>query len=156
MAGLAMVGIFGIASAQEPSPASVALARQVIDAKGVGRLYDPVLTGIIIRARDTFLQTNPNLNSELNAAAQQLRKDYQPKLDALKEQVAKFYAARFTEQELKDVLAFYRSPLGAKVIAAEPQILEQSMGYADRWARGLEDEILAGMRAEMRKRGHDL
>jgi hypothetical protein len=156
MAGLALFGVIGTASAQDPSPAAVAIARQVIEVKRVGGMYDPVLIGMIIRARDTFLQTNPMLSGDLNAAAQQLRKDYQPKLDALKEQIAKFYAARFTEQELKDVLAFYRSPVGVKVIEFEPRILEQSMGFANSWAQSLEDEILAAMRTEMRKRGHEL
>ena len=32
-------------------------------------------------------------------------------------EVAKLYAARFTEQELKDLLAFYNSPVGKKIVA---------------------------------------
>jgi hypothetical protein len=156
MAGLAMFGLVGHASSQEPSPASMAIARQLIEIKGAARMYDPVLVGIIIKVRDTFLQSNPMLSSELNAVAQELRREFQPRLDALKEHVAKIYASRFTEQELRDVLAFYRSPLGAKLTVVEPEFLDQSMAYADRWAGQVADEVLARMRAEMRKKGHDL
>jgi hypothetical protein len=156
MVGLALLGLMGSAPAQTPSPAAVAIARQLIDLKGVGNLYDPVLTGIILRTRDTFMQTNPMLSGDLNAVAQQLRKDYQPRLDALKQHVATLYASRFTEQELKEALAFYKSPLGAKLVTVEPQVLDQSMAYADKWATELAEEVLAKMRAEMRKKGHEL
>jgi len=156
MVGLALFGLVGTASAQDPSPAAVAMARQLIDIKGASKMYDPVLVGIILRVRDTFMQTNPMLSNELNAVAQQLRREFQPRLDALKEQVAKFYASRFTEQELKDVLAFYKSPLGVKLVVVEPEFLDQSMAYADKWAGELADEILAKMRTEMRKKGHEL
>jgi hypothetical protein len=154
--GLALFGLAGSAWAQNPSPAAVATARQLIDLKGASNLYDPALVGIILRSRDALLQTNPMLSNELNDVAQQLRREFQPRLDALKQQVATFYASRFTEQELKDALAFYKSPLGTKLTNVEPQILDQSMAYANNWASELADEVLAKMRAEMRKKGHDL
>jgi hypothetical protein len=156
LAGLVLFGCAASASAQIPSPQAVATARQLIEIKGLDNIFGPVLTGIVIKSRDALLQSNPNLSGELNAVAQQLRRDLQPRLDALKQQVATFYAARFTEQELKDALAFYKSPLGVKLVTAEPQILDQSMAYADKWAAELAEEVMVMMRAEMRKKGHDL
>ena len=69
---------------------------------------------------------------------------------------AKLYAARFTEQELKDALAFYKSPLGKKVITEEPAILNQSMDNVDAWGGKFANEVMAKFRAEMKKKGHDL
>jgi hypothetical protein len=157
--GIALFALLGAAPAQNPqtpSPAAVAAARQVIDIKGIGALYDPVLTGIVIRSRDTLLQTNPNLSNDLNAVAQQLRQEFLPRLEALKQQVATFYAARFSEQELKEALAFYRSPLGVKLVRTEPEVIDQSMRYANDWAGRLAEEVLNKMREEMRKKGHDM
>jgi hypothetical protein len=156
MVGLVLLGVAGSAQAQGPSPAAIAIARQVIEAKGADHIYDPVLTGIILRARDALLQTNPMLDADLTAVAQQLHKEYQPKLEALRQQVATFYASHFTEAELKQALAFYKSPVGAKLVKVEPDILRQSMGYADKWAANMEEEVLAKMRDEMRKKGHNL
>jgi hypothetical protein len=154
--GLALMALGGEVLAQSPSPAAVAVARQVVDLKGGMKLYEPVLTGIVIRAKDTLLQANPMLEADLNASAQTVRREIQPRLDEVKTQMATVYATHFSEQELKEVLAFYQSPLGAKVLKTEPRILEQTMGFADKWARELADEVLMKMRAEMRKRGHDL
>ena len=44
-------------------------------------------------------------------------------------EAAKLYAARFTEQELKDMVAFYKSPLGKKMIAQEPQVLDETFNF---------------------------
>ena len=71
-------------------------------------------------------------------------------------EVAKLYAMRFTEQELKDALAFYKSPLGRKLLAEEPNLLDQSMKNAQTWADKLSEEVIAKMRTEMKKRGHEI
>ena len=154
--GLALFGFVGSAAAQKPSQAAVATARELIEIKGASQLYNPALVGIILSARNTLLQTNPALSADLNAATQQLRKDYEPRLDALKQQIAILYAARFSEKELKDALAFYKSPLGKKLVTVEPQVLDQSMAVASKWADELAEEVLEKLRAEMRKKGHEL
>jgi hypothetical protein len=63
---------------------------------------------------------------------------------------------RFTEQELKDVLAFYKSPVGRKVITQEPVILDQSAGNVNEWANKLADEVISKFRNEMRRRGKEI
>jgi hypothetical protein len=156
MTGLILLGLVSHASAQNPSPQAIAAARQLIELKGVDRLYGPILTGIIIKSRDALLQTNPMLSADLNAVAQQLRKNLEPRLDALKQQIATMYAKRLSEKELKDTIAFYKSPLGAKLMKVEPEVIDQSMDYANTWADQLAEEVLNMMRAEMRKKGHEL
>ena len=66
------------------------------------------------------------------------------------------YASRFSEQELKDALTFYRTPLGKKLIEQEPKILDQTMTDAQAWGDKLSQEVMNRMRAEMKKRGHEL
>jgi uncharacterized protein len=156
MAGLLLLGLAANALAQSPSPQAIAAARQLIELKGVDALYGPILTGIILKSRDALLQSNPMLSGDLNAAAQQLRKNLLPRLDALKQEIAKMYASRLSEQELKDALAFYKSPLGVKLTKVEPQVLDDSMAYANKWAAQLAEEVLGMLRAEMRKKGHEL
>ena len=156
MTGLVLLGLAANASAQNPSPQAIAAARQLIELKGVDNMYGPVLTGIIIKSRDALLQTNPMVSADLNAVAQQLRKSLEPRLDALKQQIATMYATRLSEKELKDALAFYKSPLGTKLMKVEPEVIDQSMAYANTWADQLAEEVLNMMRAEMRKKGHEM
>ena len=147
----------GLASAQQqPAPPAVALAKELIELKGSVQLWDAVVPGVIEQAKGVFLQTNPMLGKDLNEVAAKLHNEYGARSAELVNEVAKLYASRFTEQELKDTLAFYKSPLGRKLIVEEPAILDQSMKTAQTWAENLSQEVIAKMRAEMKKRGHDI
>ena len=57
--------------------------------------------------------------------------------------MAKLYATHFTEQELKDILAFYKSPVGKKLLAQQPNVVEASMKFAQDWANKLSDEVIS-------------
>ncbi len=69
---------------------------------------------------------------------------------------ARIYASHFTEAELKQILAFYQSPVGRRMVVEEPKALDESMANAGNWGDNLSDEVIAKMRDEMKKRGHDL
>jgi hypothetical protein len=155
---LGLVLTLGIATAdeQQPSPSAIAAAKEVVTAKGAAALYSPLVSGVIERTKLILLQTNPMLGKDLNEVAAKLHADYAPRSAEILNEVAKVYASRFTEQELKDTLAFYKSPLGRKLITEEPAILDQSMKTAQTWADNLAQEVIGKMRAEMKKRGHDI
>jgi uncharacterized protein len=142
--------------AQTPTAEAVAAAREYIVLKIGAAPYDSVVPGVIEHVKTVLLQTNPSFAKDLNEVALQLRVDNAPKSAELLDDIAKMYATRFTEQELKDLLAFYRTPLGKKVVAEEYGVVNQSMTFAQSWANKLSDQILSEMRAEMKKRGHDL
>ena len=138
------------------SPAALLLAKELIDLKGAGAAYDPLVNGVIQYHRNFFMQTNPNLAKELDAVAQKLAADFAPRKAEMQQELTRIYAGHFTEQELKDALAFYKTPLGRKLISEEPKALEESMKAADDWSRRLATEVDAKFRAEMQKRGHNL
>ena len=46
--------------------------------------------------------------------------------DKLKPDMVKLYTSNFSEQELKDLIAFYQSPLGQKVLQKMPTLTAQS------------------------------
>ncbi len=124
--------------------------------KGAAAIFDPLVPGVIEQAKSVFLRTNPMLGKDLNEVAAKLRADYAPRGVEVINETAKLYATRFTEQELKDALAFYKSPLGQKLLVEEPKILDEGMRNAQTWADKLSEEVIGKIRAEMKKRGHDL
>jgi uncharacterized protein len=146
----------GAAHAQQPSPNAVELAKQIVMIKGGANMLDPVVPGVIETAKNMFLPTNPNLSKDLTEVANQLRTYYAPKRDELLTEAAKGYASRFTEQELKDILAFYKSPLGEKLTKEEGPALQDVLKRAQSWANNFSEEVIAKMREEMRKRGASL
>jgi uncharacterized protein len=142
------------APAQQPS--AIALAKEIILIKGGDKLYGPLVPQIIDRARVVFLNSNPMLGGALNEVAAKLRTELGPRGAELVNEGAKVYASRFTEQELKDALAFYKSPLGRKIIEQEPLILDQSVANLETWATRFSEEVIGKFRTEMRKKGHEI
>jgi uncharacterized protein len=144
------------AQAQQPSASALALAKEIIIVKGGNAIYDPVIPQIVNQARQVFLQANPLLGKDLGEVAAKLQAEFTPRTAEMLNDGARLYASKFTEQELKDVLAFYKSPVGRKVIAQEPVILDQSAANVEQWANKVADEVIAKFRGEMRRRGHEI
>jgi hypothetical protein len=144
------------AHAQQPSAAAVALAREVIVAKGASGMTEPLVRGVIETVKNSFVPTNPNLTRELNDVATALHKELDGKSSEALEQIARAYATHFTERELKDLLVFYKTPLGQKFLREEPNAIEDGMNRARQWAEAFGDTVMARMRSEMQKKGHQL
>ena len=142
--------------APQPSASAVALAREILVLKGSTNILDPLVVGVVEQTKNMFMQTNFAIGKDINEVALELRKELAPRRDALIEDIARMYAQRFTEQEIKDTLTFYNSPLGKKLITEEPQFVDQSLQYAQNWANRLSEEVINKFRAAMKKRGHDL
>ena len=69
------------------------------------------------------LQQNPQLQSERKVLEAFLQKYIG--WEALKEDIAQMYLHTFSEQELKEMNAFYITPTGQKVITVLPQLVQQ-------------------------------
>jgi hypothetical protein len=140
----------------EPSPAAILIARQIIEIKGVKAMFEPVVRGVVEKAKGVFMQTNFMWEKDLNEVAAIVHKDYDPRAVELIDATARIYASHFSEAELKGILTFYQSPLGQKMNAEEPKAMDDSMNNAAQWADNLSTDVMAKMRAEMKKRGHDM
>ncbi|MDC7788557.1 DUF2059 domain-containing protein [Rhodoplanes sp. TEM] len=146
----------GPAQAQQPAPSAVAAARELIILKGGNAMFDPIVAGVIEFVKNSYVPTNPQLAGPLNEVAAKLRKDYDGKRAELLGEVAKVYAEKFTEAELKELVAFYKSPLGKKMSTEEPVAIDQSLKNAQVWADSFSGEVMSKFREEMKKKGHDL
>ena len=159
---LALIAIAKPALAQAPaqrpapSPASILIAKQILEIKGVQQIYQPLVRGVIEKAKNQFMQTNFMYAKDLNEIAAKLERDYAPKVNEVVDASARIYASHFTEAELKELLMFYQSPVGRKAIVEEAKALDESLAYAGEFGDNFSGEVIARMREEMKKRGHDI
>jgi hypothetical protein len=142
--------------AQQPPAAAVSTAKEIVSVTGATALFNPLIAGVVEQAKILFLQQNPALSKDLNEIGAKMRSELAPRFDELNVEVAKRYATHFTEPELKDLLAFYKTPVGKKLITEQPKIAEESLKFAQDWANSLSDQVIAKMREELKKRGHAL
>ena len=155
-AAIFSVAFAGVVSAQQqpaPRPAALLMAKEIIDLKGASSTFDPLIRGVIEYHKNLLIQANPNLSGQIEQVAAKLQSELQGRKAELQQQLERIYAQHFTEQELRDALAFYRSPLGKKLVAEEPKALEETMKLADDWSRKFADEVVEKLRGELKKRG---
>jgi hypothetical protein len=153
----ALVAVCPAAYAQQnkqPSPAAMKVANELIAATGATAMFNPLIAGVVEQAKALYLQQNPALAKDLNEIADKMRKDLQPRFVELRDEISKLYATHFTEQELKNILAFYQSPTGKKMLVQQPIVIDASMSFAQSWANKLSEQVTAQMREELKKRGH--
>ncbi len=142
--------------AQQPSAAALSTAKEIVTVTSSAAMFAPLVAGVIEQAKILFLQQNPNLSKDITEIATKMRDDLTPRQIELGNEVARLYASRFTEQELKEILVFYKSPTGKKLLAEQPQVVDRSMKFAQEWANKLSDQVIAKMREELKKKGHAL
>jgi uncharacterized protein len=153
---ITLMGLSSGANAQQPSAVAIQTAKEVVNATGAMALFNPLIPGVIEQAKNLFLQQNPGLSKDLNEITTKMRADLAPRFGELTSEVAKLYASHFTEAELKELLAFYKTPVGMKLITEQPKVGEEGLKFAQTWANNLSDEVIVKMRDELKKRGHTL
>ena len=158
--GLALAGMPATAQtsseAKPASPAAIAAAKEILTMKNASAMYANAVPNIVQRTKDSLLQSNLNYQKDLNEVAVIVAQKFSGKEKEIGEGMAAVYASDFTEQELKDLTAFYKSPLGQKLLAQEPKSIQSSMIFMNQWAQSLTETVVNEFRAEMKKRGKPL
>jgi hypothetical protein len=160
--GLALTGVPAGAQQQpapqpkQASPAAIAAAKEILALKNASAMYANAVPNIIQKTKDQFLQTNLNYQKDLNEVAVVIAQKLAGREKEIGEGMANGYANEFTEQELKDLVTFYKSPLGQKLLKAEPRAIQYSISYMNQWAQTFAETVNAEFRGEMRKRGKQI
>ena len=89
--------------------------------KNASAMYANAVPNIVEQTKNTLLQSNLNYQKDLNEVAVIVAKNLAGREKEIGDGMAKIYANEFTEQELKDLVTFYKSPLGQKLLAQRAQ-----------------------------------
>jgi hypothetical protein len=141
---------------KEATPAAIAAAKEILTMKNAHAMYANAVPNLVEQTKNTLLQSNLNYQKDLNEVALIVAKNLAGREKEIGEGMAKIYANEFTEQELKDLVTFYKSPLGQKLLATEPRAIQFSMAYMNQWAQVFAETVNGQFRAEMKKRGKEI
>ncbi|WGS18009.1 MULTISPECIES: DUF2059 domain-containing protein [unclassified Bradyrhizobium] len=141
---------------KQSSPAAIAYAKEILALKNVGTMYAGAVPGIVEKTKTGLLQQYLNYQKDLDEVAVIVAKNLAGREKEIGEGMAQIYASEFTEQELKDLVAFYKSPLGHKLLTSEPKAITDSLTYMQQWAQQFGVIVAGQFKAEMKKRGKDI
>ena len=146
----------GTAILKPASPAALAAAREILTMKNAGAMFANAVPNLVEQTKNGLTQQNLNYQKDLSEVALIVVKQLAGREKEIADGMAQIYANEFTEQELKDLVTFYKSPLGAKLLVSEPRAIQFSMSYMNQWAQQFAETINGQFRAEMKKRGKEI
>lgn len=118
--------LFGlVVKAQTPNitPAHLKAAEEALNASGAGDQLQGNMTTMLKQASATVPE-------DKRAKFLEVMKTFVGKYinwEIIRDQLSVVYAKEFTEKELKDLTAFYQSPLGKKLTEKQPVILQKGV-----------------------------
>jgi uncharacterized protein len=141
------------ARAQTPDAQRLAAAKELMQTAGVAGQFDQVMPVLTQQLAQGFISVAPDKADEIREVFSQLAVKFVDRKGELIDQIAEVYAEKLALEDLNAIIGFYKSPAGVKFIAAQPDILRQSMILGQRWGARLGREIEQEAREELKKRG---
>jgi hypothetical protein len=145
-------------SAQSPSPPPeiVAAARDLVTASRAADHLKMLLPAIMQQLKPAIVQGCPDVGRDFDAIMPQLIDATEARSEAFAEGVVVIYARNFTADELREVTAFYRGPVGQKFLEKMPVIAQESVAMGQKFGQEIGAELRNRMIEELRKRGHNI
>jgi len=156
IAAPAMAQTAAAPAAKPASAAAIGYAKELLTLKKANSMYADAVPSMVAQTKNTLLQSNLNLQKDLNEVAVIVAKNLAGREKEIGDGMAQVYANEFSEQELKDLVTFYKSPLGQKLLASEPRAISFSMSYMNDWAQAFSETVNGAFRTEMKKRGKEI
>lgn len=153
---LALAAMPAGAQDKPASPAAIASAKEILAMKNASGMYAAAVPNLVEQTKEQLIQSNLNYQKDLNEVSVIIAQKLAGRESEIGEGMAKIYAGEFTEQELKDLVVFYKSPLGQKLLATEPKAIQMSVAFMNQWAQQFAQIVNGEFRAEMRKRGKEI
>ena len=139
-----------------PPQDALAAARELVVVVRATDQLKQILPTIIQAMKPAIVQGRLEVEKDFDAFAPQLLDNMNSRMAELVEQTALVYARNFTTDELREMMAFYRTSLGQKILQKMPVIVQETMAAGQAWGRQIGAEVQSRMIDELRKKGHNI
>ncbi|WP_127145709.1 DUF2059 domain-containing protein [Pelagibacterium montanilacus] len=157
LAGSMALGALMPAKAQqEISPEHLALAVEYAQMTDRGRVYETTLVELGVSTMRTLVQQDPDLIDPLPEAVQAVVDQYMVDKDELFSLFGRVYATRFTQEELQEIIGFYRSDTGQKLLGSNRAINQDMQRVLGVWESNARGEFMSRVRTVLREAGHNV
>ena len=132
-----------------------AMAVQSDETATVSKIDDIQKLMELMDAKAMGLQVMQTMNASLKATGNPVYsegffEDFMSEVDfdELVELTIPIYEKHFTHDDIKQMIAFYQSPIGKKLLKKQPAILKESMAVGIAWAQKITEKLIEKMRDE--------
>lgn len=124
------ISVFQIGNAQKTSKEEK--IKELLELTGSGKIGLQVFENIISDFQKSFKSVPEEFWIKFKAEA---------KPEDFVNMILPVYAKYYTEDEINQLIAFYKTPVGKKVISTMPQLMQESMQIGQEWGEKLAEKI---------------
>jgi hypothetical protein len=144
------------ARAQTPEPGAMAAARSLVTTMKLADQYKALLPAILLSLRPALTQDRPEIERDYEAMMPMIADAFTPYYASMVDGIATVYANNFTAAELREIEAFYRQPIGQKMLEKMPAISQQALAVGQEIGRKAAEELRQRLTEALRQKGHKL
>lgn len=142
-----------VASAADPDD----VYYQFIDVMGIDENLQPIVSAVNQHLLPIIKQANPGLSDEtLKIVMTEFENLIIEEVPVLEAGWVEIYKQAFTPDEVRELIEFYRTPVGAKSVRVIPVIFQQGMQLGQAWAQQAVPKVVERLKAKMQDQGIDI
>jgi hypothetical protein len=142
--------------AQAPTPDAMAAARSLVNTMKLADQYKALLPAILLSLKPALTQDRPEIEQDYDAMMPMIADAFTPYYTSMIDGIATVYANNFTAAELRDIEAFYRQPVGQKMLEKMPAIGQQALAVGQEIGRKAAEDLRQRLTEALRQKGHKL
>ncbi|MGN6305972.1 MAG: DUF2059 domain-containing protein [Mesorhizobium sp.] len=141
LAASAVIAFSLPALAQDISESHLKAAHEAVSALRATDPFDSILPSAAGALQQQLIQKNPDMEQLITTTVSEKALALASRRSDLENEAAMAYAKSFSEQELKDIAAFYSSPSGKKLLETGPFAMRELVKAADIWQNGIARDL---------------
>jgi len=145
-----------LARAQSASPETLATAKELLSTMNLADQFKALMPAIMQNMKAAVVQGRSDVERDYDAMTPILLEGFQARLGELSEAVAIVYAGNFSADDLRALIAFYKTPTGQKFLQKTPVVMQQTMAAGQKFGQSVASDLHQRMIDELRKKGHTL
>jgi uncharacterized protein len=150
------LGLTSGALAQGPTPEAMSAARSLVTTMKLADQYRALLPAILLRLKPVVVQDRPEIERDYDAMASTIMDGYAPFYNEMLEAAATAYAINFTVDEIRQIDAFYRLPVGRKLLERSPGLAQQTTQIGEDVGKRAAEALQLRLTEALRQKGHKL
>lgn len=115
--------------------------KEMLDITGSGKLGVQVVEQMMASFKTSFTTVPDNFWKDFMK---------QVNADSLTEMVIPIYSKYYSTEELNELIKFYKSPIGKKVVSVTPYVMQESMSIGQKWGEKIAEKVYE----ELKKKGY--
>jgi len=154
--GTLMLSLCAASAQQTPSPEALTAARSLVATMKQTDQYRALLPEILLGLKPGLTQDRPEIEQDFEQMTPLIVDAFAPYVQQMLDQLANVYASNFTADELKQIEAFYKQPVGQKLLAKDAALEQAATQIGQDGARKAADDLRTRLTQALRQKGRKL